>query len=310
MKENTQRQPGKDARDTIERVTVIGVGTQGSMIAFRNALYGKQVKGYSRTRESVDRCREKIDRWVAHYIGSGRLTEEEGERLKGRITYASALEEACRDAQLVVENVPEKLELKQEIFSQLDRLCPEEAYLNSNTSSLLMSDIFRDISEERKKKTFSVDHDDPIRNDYLEMMWNPCTSQETKAAALAHYRTLGFEPVVTEREIKGYSINRVWRAVKRECLYLWANGYTEPEEFDRGWKMEWGTKIGPFKLMDLIGLDTVYHIENSYYRASGDERDRPPERLRQMVESGRLGMKTGEGFYSGYDTSGGNLEAE
>ena len=96
----------------------------------------------------------------------------------------------------------------------------DSCYLNSNTSSLLMSDIYARVSDHRKTLTFSVDHDDPIRNNYLEMMWNPSTSEETKKAAMAHYHTLGFEPVVTEHEIKGYSINRVWRAVKRECLYL------------------------------------------------------------------------------------------
>lgn len=296
--------------DKIKNVTIVGVGTQGSMIAFRNALYGKQVTGYSRTEVSIQKCREKIDRWIEHYIQQGRLTPQGAEAMRGRISYASSLEEACKDADLVVENVPEKLELKQDIFRRMDACCPERTLLNSNTSSLLMSDIYRDISDARKAKTFSVDHDDPIRNDYLEMMWNPSTDEATKAAALAHYRTLHFEPVVTEHELKGYSINRVWRAVKRECLYLWANGYTDPAEFDRGWMIEWGTKIGPFKLMDLIGLDTIYNIENSYYFASGEERDKPPAALKEMIDAGRLGMKSGSGFYSGYDTRAGNLEAE
>lgn len=194
-------------KDLIKNVTIVGVGTQGSMIAFRNALYGKQVTGYSRTEESMQKCRDKIDKWLQYFISKERLT--------------------------VVQ-----------------------------------------------------------------------------AAALAHYRTLGFEPIVTEKEIKGYSINRVWRAVKKECLYLWANGYTDPKEFDRGWMLEWGTNMGPFKLMDLIGLQTIYNIENSYYNASGDECDKPPAKLKEMIDDGRLGMKTGEGFYTGYDTEAGNLEVE
>ncbi len=297
-------------QDRIHHVTIVGVGTQGSMIAFRNALHGKQVTGYSRTKASIQTCREKIDRWIRHYIQQGRLTQAQADEMKRRIHYASSLEAACRNAELVVENVPEKLELKQEVFSKLDQCCPDSCLLNSNTSSLLMSDIYRDVSDTRKAKTFSVDHDDPIRNDYLEMMWNPSTDEGTKTAALAHYRTLGFEPVVTEHEIKGYSINRVWRAVKRECLYLWANGYTNPAEFDRGWMIEWGTKLGPFKLMDLIGLDTIYNIENSYYFASGDERDKPPVQLKEMIDAGRLGMKSGSGFYPEYDTHAGNLEVE
>ncbi|WP_369283832.1 3-hydroxyacyl-CoA dehydrogenase family protein [Oscillibacter sp. GMB15532] len=296
--------------DRIQNVTIVGIGTQGSMIAFRNAIYGKRVTGYGRSEESIATCRRKIDKWLAHFVGQGRLTQEMADAARGRISYATTLEAACKNADLVVENVPEKIEVKQDVFRQLDKVCPPHCCLNSNTSSLLMSDIYRDVSDWRRTMTFSVDHDDPIRNNYLEMMWNPSTSEQTKQAAMAHYHTLGFEPVVTEREIKGYSINRVWRAVKRECLYLWANGYTDPAEFDRGWMIEWNTNIGPFKLMDLIGLQTIYNIENSYYAASGDERDKPPAKLKELIDAGHLGMKSGQGFYSDYDTEAGNLEVE
>lgn len=298
----------KQVNDNIKNVAVIGIGTQGSMIAFRNAIHGKQVIGYSRTQASVDKCRSKIKKWLEFYVQTGRLSDGEAAAAEQRITYASSLEEACRNAQLVVENVPEKLETKQEIFRRLDACCPPDTLLNSNTSSLLMTDIYACLSPERKSLTFSVDHDDPVRNDYLEMMWNPATSEDTKKAAVAHYRTLGFEPIITEREIKGYSINRVWRAVKRECLFLWSQGYITPSEFDRGWKMEWHTNIGPFQLMDLIGLDTVYAIENSYFDASQDERDRPPKKLKDLIDSGCLGMKSGGGFYTGYDTETGNIQ--
>lgn len=296
--------------DKIKNVTIVGIGTQGSMIAFRNALYGKQVTGYSRTEKSILTCQAKVEKWLTYFIQEGRLNAEEANGVKNRIRYARSLEEACQDAELVVENVPEKLALKQDIFEQLDKICPPGCLLNSNTSSLLMSDIYARVSPERRKCTFSVDHDDPIRNNYLEMMWNASTSEKTKKAAIAHYHTLGFEPVITEKEIKGYSINRVWRAVKRECLHLWADGYVDPAEFDRGWKMEWNTNIGPFQLMDLIGLDTIYNIEISYYEASGEERDKPPAKLKEMIERGQLGMKSGRRFYSGYDKEAGNLSVD
>lgn len=293
-----------------KEIAVIGVGTQGSMIAFRNAINGKNVVGYSRTKESVDKCKSKMETWFAFFVKEGRLTADEAEEAKKRIRYAGSLAEACRGASMIIENVPEFLELKQALFTELDGLCAPDVLFSSNTSSLLMSEICRDVSEERKKLTFQVDHDIPIRNDYLEMMWNTHTTEETKKAALAHYRDLGFEPIITEREIKGYSINRVWRAVKRECLKLWANGYVIPSEFDRGWMMEWHTNIGPFKLMDQIGLDTIYNIEMSYYKASGDEFDFPPARLKEMIEAGRLGLKSGSGFYEGYDDESGNLTAK
>ena len=294
----------------VKKLSVIGVGTQGSMISFRSAIHGKQVVGYSRTQASIDTCKKKIDRWLEYYVQNGRLTNEQAGAARGRISYASGLAGACEDADMVIENVPEKLELKQTVFSQLSEHCPEHTLFCSNTSSLLMSEICARLPQNRKEKSFSVDHDDPVRNDYLEMMWNIHTTAQTKQAALRHFRSVGFEPVITEKEIKGYSINRTWRAIKRECLHLWAGGYCNPAEFDRGWMIEWGSKFGPFKLMDLIGLDTIYDIEMSYYNAGGEERDKPPEKLREMIEAGILGMKSGSGFYDGYDSEAGNLEVD
>ena len=289
------------------KVAVIGAGTQGSMIAFRNALYGKEVSAYSRNESSREKCRARIERFAEFYVENGKLTAEEAEALKARISYATSLEEACDGAYMVIENIPEKLELKQVMFEQLAEVCAEDVLLSSNTSSLLMSDICKNVPADRRKMTFQVDHDDPVRNSYVEMMWNDATSDETKKRALDHYHELGFEPVVTEFEQKGYSINRVWRAVKKECLKVWANGSISPEDFDRGWMAEWHTDVAPFKLMDLIGLDTILNIEYSYYNASGDPDDLPPEKFVKMVEEGHLGMKSGSGFYTGYDIEGGNL---
>lgn len=289
------------------KIAVIGVGTQGSMIAFRNAVYGKEVTAFSRNEASREKCRARVRRFLEFYVAEGRLTQEEADAAWARISYASSLEEACKDACMVIENVPEILEKKQELFRQLHEICQADVLFSSNTSSLLMSEICQDLPLERRRLTFQVDHDDPVRNSHVEMMWNRDTSEETKRAAVAHYNDLGFQPVITEQEIKGYSINRVWRAVKKECLKLWAAGYISPSEFDRGWMTEWHTDIGPFKLMDLIGLDTVLNIEYSYFNASGDESDRPPKKLEEFVRSGRLGMKSGSGFYDGYDREGGNL---
>lgn len=292
----------------VKKLAVIGVGTQGSMISFRNAIHGIEVVGYSRSAASIQTCKNKIDKWLNWYIENGRLSREAAAAAVGRIHYAQSLGEAVCDVDMVIENIPEILEQKQGIFREMDTLCAPEVLFCSNTSSLLMSEICAHVCAARKGKAFCVDHDDPVRNDYLEMMWTRDTAEDTKQKALAHFRNIGFEPVITEKEIKGYSINRTWRAIKRECLHLWAEDYVDPAEFDRGWMIEWGTKFGPFKLMDLIGLDTIYNIEMSYYLASGEERDHPPARLREMVEAGMLGMKSGSGFYRDYDQEAGNLE--
>ena len=119
--------------DRIKNVTIVGIGTQGSMIAFRNALHGKNVTGYSRTQASIDTCKNKIEKWLSHFIQEGKLTQQEADALRSRIHYATSMEEACKNADLVVENVPEKLKVKQVVLQQLDQFCTTHCYLNSNT---------------------------------------------------------------------------------------------------------------------------------------------------------------------------------
>ena len=271
--------------DHIKNVTIVGIGTQGSMIAFRNALYGKNVTGYSRTQPSIDTCKNKIDKWLAHFIEEGKLTKDEADAVRDRIHYATTLEEACKDADLVVENVPEKIEVKQAVFKQLDEVCPKHCYLNSNTSSLLMSDIYKDVSDGRKAMTFSVDHDDPIRNSYLEMMWNPSTSEETKKAAIAHYHTLGFEPSspsARSRAIPSTACGAPSSASACTCgpTAMSPTSRVRPRLDDRV-----AQQHRPVQADGSHRPQTIYNIENSYYAASGDERDKPPAKLKEMIDA-------------------------
>jgi 3-hydroxybutyryl-CoA dehydrogenase len=167
--------------------------------------------------------------------------------------------------------------------------------MTTNSSSLKASDIGKFIK--RKDKTFNVNFMTPTKDDLVEVMWNTNTSEATKDAAIAFLKAQNNVPIVTTIEIKGFSLNRVWRAMKKECLKLWANGYISPEDFDRAWILEWGTPYGPFALMDKVGLDIVKQIEMTYYDESQDSNDIPPIALDDMIAKGWLGEKTGKGFY-------------
>jgi len=205
------------------------------------------------------------------------------------------LAEALADADIVIENVPEQLELKQTVWAQIDALAPEKTLLTTNSSSLRSSEIGAGVG--RKDKTFNLNFMTPTEDDMVEVMWNDQTSAATREAALAFLESIRNIAIVTRREIKGFSLNRVWRAVKKECLRLWAEGYIDPHDLDRAFMLEWRTGYGPFGLMDKVGLDVVRDIELSYYRESGDESDLPPRALEEMVERGDLGEKSGRGFY-------------
>jgi 3-hydroxybutyryl-CoA dehydrogenase len=131
----------------------------------------------------------------------------------------------------------------------------------------------------------------------VEFMPIPETSAETRAAALAWARRIGMVPIELRREIMGFAQNRIWRAVKKECLHLVDQGYATAADIDRGWMLSYGTDIGPFGRMDAIGLHSVLRVEQRYFEATGDESDRPPSLLVALVEAGHLGVQSGSGFY-------------
>jgi len=266
-----------------QNVTIVGSGTQGSMLAYRSAIYGREVCIFDVSEEAAARAMKKIDGWFDEYSTGGKIIIE------------CDLKEALKNADIVIENVPEILELKQKVWTEIDALAPEKTLLTTNSSSLKASDI--GINVKRKDKTFNVNFMTPTKDDMVEVMWNEHTSEETKATALAFLKAQKNVPVITAKEIKGFSLNRVWRAIKKESLKLWADGYTTPENLDRAWMLEWGTPYGPFGLMDKVGLDIIKQIEVSYYNESKDPGDMPPEKLDELIAKGFLGEKTGKGFY-------------
>ena len=132
----------------------------------------------------------------------------------------------------------------------------------------------------------------------VDIMGGSRTTHEVLAEGKAWVQSIGCVPLEVKKETLGFCFNRVWRAIKRETLYLWAEGFVDFRDVDRGWMIFSGMAIGPFGLMDKVGLDVVYDIEMIYYNESKDPKDHPPEALKQMVERNELGVKTRKGFYT------------
>lgn len=276
-------------------VTIYGAGVQGSMLAFRCAVHGKRVVLFDVDASALERAQQKIDGWLEERVRDGRLTEAEAAGTRQRVVPVRDAAAAVAAADIVIENVPERLEQKQAVWVEIDRLAPSKTLLTTNSSSLRSSEIGAGVG--RRDRTFNVNFMTPTEDDLVEVMWNDATSEQTKQAAIGFLTSICCIPVVTKREIKGFSLNRVWRAMKKECLMLWSQGYVEPEDLDRAFMLEWKTTWGPFGLMDRVGLDVIRDIELSYYRESGDETDLPPQALAEMIAAGRLGEKSGRGFY-------------
>jgi len=282
--------------ECLANVGIAGAGTQGSQIAFRCVLAGRQTSVYDVSSAQLDEALLKVRRWLDERVTEGELTPEEAQSSWARVHRCDTLAECVADADVVIEAVPEKLELKRAVWNEIDELAPTKTILTTNSSSLRSSVIGRDV--QRMGKTFNLNFGQPAKDDHVEVMWNAHTSAETKETVLSFLSSLGFVPLVTHKEISGFSLNRIWRAVKKEALHLVDQGYCDFQDIDRGAMLVLGWSDGPFQLMDVIGLDVIRDIELNYYAESGDESDRPPQLLEDLVAKGHLGVKTGQGFYS------------
>lgn len=282
---------------SIRRVTVIGMGTLGTQIAIQASAYGYEVAGFARNPGVFGEMQAKI-------LGAMQMTRkgptfpvEQWAEHASRVKVYDDLARATSDADLVIESVPEVLETKRRLFAELDRLAPAHAILASNSSSMPISRI--ESATQRPEKCLNLHFYQPaLGMNMADVMGGTRTSPEAITAACDFVRSVGCVPLRVQKEILGFGFNSVWRAVKRQTLYMWAGGFVDFRDIDRAWMVFTGMTYGPFFLMDLVGLDVVLAIEESYFQDSGDPRDKPPVALAEKVSRGELGVKTGKGFYT------------
>jgi 3-hydroxybutyryl-CoA dehydrogenase len=209
------------------------------------------------------------------------------------------LDAAVKNADLVIEAVPENLELKCEVFRQLGEMTSPDAVLATNSSSIPVSHI--EESSGRPERCLNLHFYMALHGmNMTDVMGGSRTLPEVMDQGIRWVRSLGCIPLRVKKELLGFCFNRVWRAVKREVLYMWANDYVDFRDVDRAWMKFTGNeeRYGPFGLMDSVGLDVIHDIEMVYYRNSKDPKDLPPDALRQKIDNGELGVKTGKGFYT------------
>ncbi|MGQ9679966.1 MAG: 3-hydroxyacyl-CoA dehydrogenase family protein [Candidatus Bathyarchaeia archaeon] len=214
-----------------------------------------------------------------------------------RISEASSMDEAIKDADLIIVAVPENLALKQRVFKEIGQTAHTEAILATNSSSIPVSRL--EESSGRPERRINLHFYSPLRGtNMVDVMGGTRTLPEVMDFCIAWVRSLGSIPLTVKKKIGGFCFNRIWRAVKKEALHLWANGYMDFRDIDRAWMIFTGMRVGPFGLMDSGGLDVVYDIETVYYEESGDPLDRPPQVLKALVDRGDLGVKAGRGLYT------------
>lgn len=276
------------------RVAIVGAGTMGRRLAYDFARSGSDVVLH----DAAPEVARGALAWLAETLGraesEGALPAGTARAATARLHVAATLAQAVDGAPFVFENVPERLPLKRELFAAMAPLLAEPAIVVSNTSSLPGS-LMADASG--RPDRFVNANFSHLGHAKVEVMPNPATAADSCARLLAYLRGASFVPILLRREQFGYAGNRVWRAVKREVLRQLAEGVATPEDLDRSWMHDFGMDIGPCGIMDAVGLDVVADIEQAYADHAGDPGGAPPPFLRRMVAEGRLGVKSGEGFY-------------
>jgi len=279
------------------KVCIVGSGFLGTQIGALSAKSGYSVSMYDVYEDAFDASKRSVKEYIEEWIETGAITQEQINELKQRISYMVELPEAVRDADIVIEAVVEKLDVKRKVFKQLDELCDPSVILCSNSSSIKISYI-EDATEHPERVLNMHFYGYPWRRSVLELMKGTKTTDEAIEKARKYAISIDVTPLKVLKESTGFIFNRVWRAIKKECLTVADAGVASFEDVDRAWMSLYKTEAGPFGLMDRVGLDVVRDIELVYYKESGDPRDKPPKILLDKIERGELGVKTGKGFYA------------
>jgi 3-hydroxybutyryl-CoA dehydrogenase len=271
-------------------VAVIGAGTLGRRIALMFATRGGTVRIYARRAEQ----RAEATDYVSQNLP--RVLAQRGSDEAGTVTATGSLDEALDGAWLAVESVPEKLEIKIPLWGEIDHAAPAGTIFGTNSSSIpsrLMAENIRD-----KTRLCNMHFYMPPDINAIELMSDGQTDRGLLDTLLTVLPEFGVYPFEARKESTGFIFNRIWAAIKRESLAVVAEGVARPEDIDGMFKHALGVSVGPFQMMDLVGLDVVLDIENHYAAELPHLPKSVRDLLQSYIDAGKLGIKTGEGFYT------------
>lgn len=278
----------------IIKVGVVGAGTMGAGIAQRCAMHGYMVVLVDRVPEILDAAETRIQKSLDKFIDKGTFSPEDKLDALAKIHRTTELKKVS-DCDLVIEAVPEKLDMKKEIFSELDWMCPPETILASNTSSFSITRLAAATRHPERVLGIHFMNPAPVV-DFVELVRGKETSDATAEGGKYFARSLACE-VVESGDSPGFIINRVLMPMINEAVHTLESGVASAEEIDRAMVQGTHQPVGPLALADRIGLDVVLSILNTLYKELANERFRPCDLLGDYVRQGRLGRKTGRGFY-------------
>jgi 3-hydroxybutyryl-CoA dehydrogenase len=279
----------------VKKPFVIGAGIMGAGIGQLCAQKGYDVIVSDISDEIIGGARAKVSKGLQRRVEKEKISQEDMDLVLSRISWTTDLELAG-DSDFVIEAVLEKIDLKKEIFKKLDDLCSADTIMATNTTALSVSEIASATS--RPDKIIGMHFFNPaVIMKLVEIIRGDQTADETVEATKEFAEKLGKVPVVTFKEAPAGIVSRVLAGLLNEAAAVFADGIASPEDIDEAMKLGAGLPMGPLALIDLIGLDIHLAKMETLYEKLKNERYKPPEIIRQMVAEGRLGKKSGEGFY-------------
>ena len=279
----------------IRTVGVVGLGTMGAGIAQVSVQSGHHTVGREVSEELGERGRATIERYLTRGVEKGRLSEGERSAALGRLTLTTELADLA-DCDLVIEAVLEELELKREVFAELDRVTRPDAVLATNTSALSVSEIAEATEHPERVVGMHFFNPAPVLP-LVEIVRASSSSEDAVEAAYEWAERAGKQPVRCN-DTPGFIVNRILIPLLNDCVRVLDDADVRPEAMDKAMTNGAGWPLGPCALVDLIGVDVHVHASEALHGKLGEERMAPPERLVRMQQAGKLGRKSGEGFYT------------